>query len=268
MCFKPRFVPSLGFAVRCGKCFECRVERSREWSFRLALEAKQHSHCCMVTLTYNAANLPLNGSVSRETVQSFMKRLRKAISPVRVRFFAAGEYGEKRNRPHYHIILFGYDFPDRYFFKTDNKGTPLYRSPQLEKIWTYGFSSVVVGLTPEVCKYVAVYLQKPPSSNKHAPFVQMSNRPGIGYAAVRPEFMIDDRVYFEGKSIPIPRYFLKVLEQQGFSTGFVRDRRCANSYRRYLRELADYRTVFRLRDRRIEKIEKIFGVKLDRDKMV
>ena len=63
-------------------------------------EASRYSSNCFVTLTYDEDHLPLDRSVSRREVQLFMKRLRKAISPLRVRFFACGEYGERFGRPH------------------------------------------------------------------------------------------------------------------------------------------------------------------------
>ena len=268
MCFKPRFIKKLGFAVPCGKCFECRVRRSREWSFRLVGEARHSSSSCMVTLTYNDEHLPFDGSVSRREVQLFMKRLRKAIAPVRVRFFACGEYGAKFGRPHYHILLFGYDFPDAYFFKRDNKGTPLCRSPLLEKIWTFGFSSVVKSLSLEVCRYVALYMQKPPVNARVRQFVQMSNRPGIGYADVRPELLASDKLYVDGQFIRLPRYYLQVLERQGYSVGYVKECRIARAYKEYHKFLKSPALVFKARRDKIRKIVKIFGRPLDKNLMV
>ena len=45
------------------------------------------------------------------------KRLRDRVGYGRFRFYACGEYGETTNRPHYHAILFNYDFPDKQLFE-------------------------------------------------------------------------------------------------------------------------------------------------------
>ena len=49
-----------------------------------------------------------------------MKKLRGRLSPKRVRYFHCGEYGEKFSRPHYHVCLFGFGFPDKVFYKEAN----------------------------------------------------------------------------------------------------------------------------------------------------
>ena len=268
LCFRPRYIGKLGFAVPCGKCFECRVRRSREWSFRLVGEARHSDSCCMVTLTYDDEHLPQDGSVSRREVQLFMKRLRKAVAPCRVRFFACGEYGDKFGRPHYHIMLFGYSFPDSVFFKKDNKGTRLFRSPLLEKLWTFGYSSIVKDISLQVCRYVALYMQKPPTNKQGRPFVQMSNRPGIGYADVKPEFLASDKLYVDGQYIRIPRYYLNVLERQGYSVGYVKECRKAMAYKQYLSFLKSPAWTFKTRRDKIAKIVKIFGRRLDKNLMI
>lgn len=100
MCLNPVMLRSVGYPVPCGKCFECRVMRSREWSFRIALEARAASESCMITLTYNDEHLPADNSVDKRAVQLFIKRLREKIYPKKIRYFACGEYGAKRSRPH------------------------------------------------------------------------------------------------------------------------------------------------------------------------
>lgn len=268
MCLRPVYLRSVGATVPCGKCFECRVQRSKEWSFRICDELKDHEKNCMVTLTYDDAFLPADMAVKPREITLFMKRLRKAISPVQVRFFGCGEYGEKRLRPHYHIILFGYDFPDRYFFKFDRKGTALYRSPQLERLWTFGFSSVAVDLDLKAARYVAVYLQKPPLDGRHRPFVQMSRNPGIGANAIKPESLISDKIYVLGKYIKIPRYYLNQLEKQGFDILPVKARRLACARSIYLQNADDWKGYFKKRKYKIREIERIFGVTLDKNCMV
>lgn len=87
-----------------------------------------------------------------------MKKLRREILPKTVRFFHAGEYGDELGRPHYHAILFGYDFQDRKFFKETN-GVKLDISKELESIWSKGICSVG-NVTFESAAYVARYIMK------------------------------------------------------------------------------------------------------------
>ena len=268
MCFKPVYLNTQRFAVPCGKCFECRQEYARRWTFRLIGECRASSSCCMVTLTYNDEHLPKDMCVSRRECQLFLKRLRKAIAPTRIRYFYCGEYGAKRLRPHYHLLLFGYSFPDRYYFGKDKKGTPLFRSPLLEKVWTSGFSSIVPEITSEVCKYVALYMQKPPVDGRARPFVGMSNRPGIGYSQIKPGLLLSDKLYVDGHYMKLPRYYLNVLERQGYDLTELKEKRKATARREYINRTLDREAVFRLRRQKIGKIEKIFGRPLDRNLMV
>ena len=72
------------------------------------IEAGQHTDNAFVTLTYADDQLPDGNSLCPEDVTKFLKRLRKRIDPVKIRYFLCGEYGEgSTSRPHYHLILFG-----------------------------------------------------------------------------------------------------------------------------------------------------------------
>ena len=90
-----------------------------------------------------------------------MKKLRKALGKngKRIRFFHCGEYGESTSRPHYHAIIFGYDFPDKKKWRTTDRGDILYRSPLLETLWDKG-SSEIGSVTFESAAYVARYSLK------------------------------------------------------------------------------------------------------------
>lgn len=46
-------------SLPCGQCVGCRLEYSRQWAVRCALEAKQWQHNYFVTLTYDDFNVPL-----------------------------------------------------------------------------------------------------------------------------------------------------------------------------------------------------------------
>ena len=118
----------------CGQCIGCRLERSRQWAVRCMYEASLHTCNSFLTLTYDDDHIrwsPVTGeqTLYKRDLQLFMKRLRKHLEPLKVRFFACGEYGDNTYRPHYHVILFGYDFrSDRRLYKLSNAGFPYYIS--------------------------------------------------------------------------------------------------------------------------------------------
>lgn len=176
----------------CGQCIGCRLARSREWAMRCVHEAKLHNENCYLTLTYDDFNVPYSKITGEQTLvkkhlQDFMKRLRYYLGDIKVRFFACGEYGENTHRPHYHVILFGYDFKDKLFYKFSKDGLPYYSSQILNKIWSYGLC-VVADVTFDSCAYVSRYITKKLTGElaKEAyegiqpEFVNMSRKPGIG----------------------------------------------------------------------------------------
>lgn len=222
---RPKNGQSQPATVSCGHCLECLRQKSYEWAFRICDECRQYTDNAFITLTYNDDNLPSDHSVSRREVQLFMKLFRRAVAPLRVRFFACGEYGKERLRPHYHIIIFNWYPTDTFFWKKDGD-VLLYRSPFLEKIWKKGFSSVG-RVTFESALYCAKYMNKAQfiRDKNHflprvsLPFVQMSNRPGIGFNSAFRCDLQTDRIYNNGRSCKIPRYYLKVLEREGVYLG-------------------------------------------------
>jgi len=179
----------------CGQCIGCRLERSRMWAVRCLHECSMHSSNCFITLTYRREVVP--SGLQYRDFQLFMKRLRRRFfSPVR--FYMCGEYGELDDgnidfdHPHFHALLFGFDFPDKVLFKTV-RGNKLYRSPLLEELWPYGFSSIG-DANFETAAYVARYCMKkvtgdradsyyvhPDTGEVMLPeFNHMSLKPGIG----------------------------------------------------------------------------------------
>ena len=185
------FNPKYGYLdlkvdVPCGQCIGCRLEYSKQWAIRCVNEAQMHEENCFITLTYSDENLPKNNSLRKEDFQKFIKRLRKYISPLKVRYYACGEYGENLNRPHYHALLFGICFRDRVWWSTRDE-VRYYRSETLESLWPFGFC-MLGEVTFESAAYVARYcLKKVKGDNKdrhygkkEPEFSLMSRRPGIG----------------------------------------------------------------------------------------
>ncbi len=213
--------------VPCGRCMGCRMDRSRAWADRMLLELADNDYkAIFVTLTYDEAHVPLvrprdsgyyflpgddestylsndetwlldacdvpkTRTLRVRDTQLFFKRLRKAFSGVRIRYFLAGEYGPKTQRPHYHAIIYGLtvsDFPDSIVLKYNDLGQPLFQSDFFSSIWRNGFCSLAV-VNWHTCSYVARYTMKKLyksddasaySDGRVPPFCCMSRRPGIG----------------------------------------------------------------------------------------
>lgn len=171
-------------SVPCGQCIGCRLERSRQWAIRCVHEASLHQDNCFVTLTYATEFLPANGSLDKRDFVLFMKRLRKRFGEG-IRFFHCGEYGEKFCRPHHHVCLFNFDFPDKQLL-SQNLGNPIYVSKALSELWPYGYSSIG-SVTFESAAYVARYIMKKINGDmasehydgRQPEYITMSRRPGI-----------------------------------------------------------------------------------------
>ena len=120
--FKPHeFKPFVKINLPCNKCINCKMRYAKEWAIRCMHEAHPeiNKDNCFITLTFNDENLPKDKSLDVRTFQLFMKRLRKKVKKP-LRFYHSGEYGEIKRRPHYHALIFGYDFPDKQRFRKNN----------------------------------------------------------------------------------------------------------------------------------------------------
>ena len=84
----------------CGRCIGCRLDRSRDWALRCVHESKLYDQNCFITLTYDDEQMASSCTLVPEHLQMFWKRLRRAIEPVRIRYFACGEYGDDEDFSH------------------------------------------------------------------------------------------------------------------------------------------------------------------------
>lgn len=215
----------------CGQCVGCRLERSRQWAVRCLHESKLHEQNCFITLTYDDANLPPGGSLRYEDFQLFMKRLRK-FARVPVRFYMGGEYGERLERPHYHAILFGFDFADKKYFRRTSAGERIFTSASLERLWPFGLSSIG-SVTFESAAYIARYCVQKVNGDlakRHyetitddgevidrlPEFNHMSLKPGIGsgfFSRFRSDVYPRDYVVVRGVKQKPPKYYDKLLDR-------------------------------------------------------
>lgn len=160
------------------------------------LEGAQYEDNAFVTLTYDDEHLPVGGSLEPKHFQDFLKRLRFAIAPVRIRYFGVGEYGDTEFRPHYHAALFG--FPScRYGISRfkERSGSCCVSCDVVQRSW--GMGIVMLGTLEQFsAQYIAGYvtkkmtmwsdprLKRSDGTVLHPEFSRMSLRPGIGCDAM------------------------------------------------------------------------------------
>lgn len=241
----PMGYKDLRMVVPCGRCVGCRIDRVRDWSARMMHEASLHDENCFITLTYNDEHLPKPPTLVKSHFQDFMKRFRRSIEPKQVSYFMCGEYGESNGRPHYHAIIFGYDFGKKVYRGSwgvqaaralrQKKVCNAYSSEELSKLWTFGYS-VVGSVTNRSCAYVAAYCMKRitgPMAEKHyeridqttgevyhllPEYACMSTRPAIGkrwFARFGNDVLGYDAVITGGKLQKVPRYYDKLRAREG-----------------------------------------------------
>jgi hypothetical protein len=208
--------------IPCGGCLDCRLKHSRENAIRCTHEASQHKHNSFITLTYSPEHLPHNSTFDFNHITLFIKKLRNHIcienkckqhyinkknKPTfgctgkcpKIKTFGCAEYGEKGGRPHYHILIFGYEFPDAYYWRKSNNPRMkcnLYRSPSLEKIWPYGHSEIG-SVTMQSAGYVARYVVKKNKTKReiekelgrfHEKAICVSRKEGIGLTWLKKHY--------------------------------------------------------------------------------
>lgn len=204
-CVTP-FMTVNGQGVPCGRCMACRLRRTSEWALRMLHETESHSESSFVTLTYDPGHLPGDYDLRKSHLQLFFKRLREAISPRRIRYFACGEYGERFGRPHYHAIIFGIGPRDL---------------EVVEESWGLGFVRLGT-VTRNSCEYVASYIFDALASKsaKGDEVRQHSVRPfqlcskGIGKLWLEgheEQVLFDLGIKVRGKVRSLPRYYVKRL---------------------------------------------------------
>lgn len=200
------------------------------WANRCHHEASSWEHNSFLTLTYADEHLPKDGHLIPRDLTLFLKRLRKhsrtPSSVVRrdpmggIRYFGCGEYGDRHNRPHYHLLLFNYGVTD-----TTRISNEAYISDLIARIWGQGHHEIApFDPARGGANYIAQYTMKKIGSGdfdpatgecRPAPFLRMSLRPAIGrtwldkYASdLRHGYLVSKR----GAKQAIPRYYRTILK--------------------------------------------------------
>ena len=211
---------SRGQVSPCRRCMSCRIALTNEWTTRLMHEAGEYPDNCFITLTYRDEDLPENRSLSKRTLQLFIKRLRKYLDGRKIKYYAVGEYGDKHDREHYHLIVFGWQPPLDDLFRAYRKGGKnYYGSKAIQDLWTFGFNTVG-NVTRDSCQYVVGYVRKKLFGTmakkiygqRIPPFALQSHYIGARYAVRHSERIHTELSVIEGrKNIGLPRYYQRVL---------------------------------------------------------
>ena len=186
MCFHPVTYGTHVFP--CGKCLECNQRIRENWSLRLAIDLYYSiisgEKSFFTSLTYDDEHVPKSknnfNTLSKRDVQLFFKRLRKLVDIRQMannglRYFLSGEYGPTTHRPHYHLIIFGF-----------NSDVNIEEVNKVIKFaWKNGFTQDIEDdLVIEQVHYCSQYLCKPeviPDSSCVRQFRMMSKHIGSSY---------------------------------------------------------------------------------------
>jgi len=179
----------------CNDCWQCKENYVNDWVGRCLCEAATSQVSLTLSLTYAPPQNPLELShrvVNPYHFQLFIKRLRKAGH--KVRYLVAGEYGDLRDRAHFHCILFFKKLKARKtapaklenrkaFAENPEIAQPLSRQmPQQDMIhireWPHGHVVADWSCSEKSVRYCCEYLYQ--NGKKNCWFSQ-SKKPALGY---------------------------------------------------------------------------------------
>lgn len=203
------------------------------------LEARCHPVNSFVTLTYREEELTWaqdRPTLVPSDLRNWLKRFRKAMQPSSVRFYAAGEYGDRKERPHYHVVLFGVAgcAYGRSRYRDGRTIDCCARCDLIRDTWKLGIIESQP-LTPKLMAYAAGYIMKKMTSKhderlqgRYPEFSRSSNRRGLGYDAVsliydtyagRDLEDVPTAIRAGGKLMPLGRYIRRQLRIMGGGDG-------------------------------------------------
>ena len=196
----------------CGKCVWCRRKRINSWFIRSLCEMEcfnKNQFLYFITLTFSDQYLDVDGynQLQLSHIQKYIKRVRAKFG-WKFKYIAVGEYGSKSGRRHYHLLLYGIPFIDKY------------TKIKLSECWKYGFSYIKLS-DPNSVYYVLKYSFKNVMGLDNSyysqlgfniPFFTCSKGFGLNYYE-KNKFDILKKGYikYKNRKYCIPRYFRKLM---------------------------------------------------------
>lgn len=195
---------------KCGKCAECRKQKSREWRIRLTEELRT-SFGYFVTLTFSDEEFEKlekefgykrnedQNSIATIATRRFLERIRKETGKSMKHWFVT-ELGEKKDRLHLHGVTFGQE--------TANL---------VRKHWKYGNVFIGTFCNERSINYITKYMLK--TDIKHRDYTQIVlASKGIGAGWVEraknswrkknyKEITVPTYTFRNGSRSAIPKYY-------------------------------------------------------------
>jgi len=175
MCYKPSILILESGArqeISCGKCGRCAQRRINDYVGRSLCEASLSRAACCITLSYrndfDGGRYDLADKIlTPHHFQLFMKRLRKGGH--KCKYLVAGEYGDKKGRAHFHVLI---------FFRASQPDWIHGKSHIPE--WPHGHVVVDWNIDHRAARYVCKYLHKDLQKGSGQKWLSMSKRPALG----------------------------------------------------------------------------------------
>lgn len=230
------------FDIPCGKCDLCLVTRRYERALRISLEAEFWPYGThFITLTFDDAHLG-SGELDHDEWSQFMKNFRQKFCQVKycklnrlnarkqgressltfkeLRQVMCGEYGDTFGRKHFHGIIFNHSFSDlEWTGEYSKSGHKIFTSKSLQEVWKKGRVQVAE-MSFDLALYVGSYVTDAMDDDGDSVYAKKQyGRFGryIGLSWLRKywkDVLSAGKVMLRDRDYPIPRYFLKKMEEE------------------------------------------------------
>lgn len=212
----------------CGRCFECIRKRKLHWTIRLSSQMSASDVAFFSLISYNEENYPDPDNYEKEEIQKLIKRLRSRLErnffymkkdfnkPITLSYFIVSEYGEEKNRLHYHALFFLDNVNEcecnRVFWKSF-----------LEETWSRGFCSAFP-LDHKQITYCCKYMQKSYNMLLHSQ--SLGKQQYIKSAKDKLKYDELDTYPINGKHYVVPRSWREALRSGHHNTVASKSIKC------------------------------------------
>lgn len=213
MCKNPRLLitkTGRSVTIACQVCSLCKANYLKDWHGRCRAERETCVDAHAITLTYGPdletgeKDHVRSRALVYDDVQKMFKRLR--FAGYEFRYLVAGEFGSKKNRSHWHLLMFW-----------KNKVPPHeIQENFMQEEWPYGYSWWDE-VNDASIKYVIKYILKDRGDKAAVRNFYMSKRPPLGadYICLLAERYVDQQLAPQSETYRFPEVRVKVKVAKG-----------------------------------------------------